>query len=78
MSDTIVTLALVAGFAGLITTHVATLFGLVRRGRPGRAAGAFIAPPLAPIWAIAGGMHVRGALWIACAALYITAFVIAR
>lgn len=77
MKDTVLTLALVAAFAGLITAHVATVFGLARTGHPGRAAGAFIAPPLAPYWALTSGMRVRGALWLGFAVLYAVALFVA-
>lgn len=76
--DMALTVGLVSAFAALVTIHVATLFGLAQRRRLGEAAGAFLFPPLAPYWALTGGMRARGVAWLASAALYLTALVMAR
>jgi hypothetical protein len=78
MNDTTVTMALVGAFALLVTLHVAACFGLWRRHRRARALGAFFFPPLAPYWAFTEGMRARALAWIASAALYATAFALAR
>lgn len=73
MSDSLVTIALVAAFAALVTAHAATIFGLLRARRLGRALGALVVPPLAPVWAFTGGMRGRAVVWVTSAALYVAA-----
>ncbi|APR86564.1 Hypothetical protein A7982_11913 [Minicystis rosea] len=73
MKDALVTLGLLLGFAGLVTVHVAILFGLLSRRRSGRALGALIVPPLAPYWAFTSDMRGRAVLWIVCAVVYVAA-----
>jgi hypothetical protein len=59
-------------FATLITVHVAIVFGLAQRHPRWRAAVAFFVPPLAPYWALRGGMVVLGGIWIGSVILYTT------
>jgi hypothetical protein len=77
-ADASVTIALVLSFALLVTTHVATLFALWRRGPARTALAATVVPPVAPIVALAWGLRVRPALWAASAAVYVTALLLAR
>ncbi len=76
--NAIVTMTLIGSFAALVTLHVAAVFGLARAKAYGRAAGALVLPPLAPIFAFTRGMRVRAALWGVFAAVYATALVMAR
>ncbi|MEZ4301638.1 MAG: hypothetical protein R3B70_42280 [Polyangiaceae bacterium] len=74
--DAALTLGLVATFALLVTVHVVTLFGLLRKRELLRALGATLVPPLAPVWAFGRGMRARAALWVLSAALYAVALVL--
>ena len=74
--DAALSVGLVATFALLVTAHVVTLFGLVRRRHWLPALGATLLPPLAPFWAYSRGMRARAALWVMSAALYGVALVI--
>ncbi len=73
-----VTIALVLSFAALLTVHVASVFGIAKKGGFGRAAGAFVFPPLAPVFAFTGGMRARAILWCLLAAAYLAALLMAR
>ncbi len=73
-----VTVGLLVAFASLVTVHVATLFGLLRAKRYRWALLGLAVPPLAPYGAFTLGMRARAALWIALAALYVGALVLAR
>ena len=59
-------------FATLVTVHLTIVFGLVQRHPRWHAAVAFLVPPLAPYWALRGGMVVRGGVWIGSVILYTT------
>ncbi len=73
-----VTIALLVTFAALVTVHVATLFGLLRRGRVAPAALGFVFPPIAPWLAFSRGMRARAILWAVTAVLYVVALLLAR
>jgi hypothetical protein len=70
MKDAILVLGLVLAFATLVTVHVAIVLGLLFRDPRWRAVAALIVPPLAPYWALRGGMVIRGAVWIGSVVLY--------
>ena len=76
--NTMVTLALFGSFAALLTAHVASVFGIAKKKAYAHAAGAFVVPPLAPIFAFSRGMHARAVLWCLFAAAYLAAFFLAR
>lgn len=78
MSDAALALGLVSAFAALVTVHVATLFGLLRRRHFAEALSAFVLPPLAPYWAFTQGMRARAVAWFASAGLYMVALLLAR
>lgn len=73
-----VTIALFASFAALITVHVASVFGIAKKRAYRHAAGAFVLPPLAPVFAFSRGMHVRAIMWCLFAVVYVAAFILAR
>ena len=73
-----VTLVLFGSFAALCTVHVAAVFGIAKQKSYGRAAGAFVFPPLAPVFAFTSGMRVRAITWCLFAAAYVAAFLMAR
>ncbi|HEX9295908.1 MAG TPA: hypothetical protein VF881_08730 [Polyangiaceae bacterium] len=70
MRDVLLVGGLVLAFATLVTVHVAIVFGLAKEQPRWRAAVAFFVPPLAPYWALRGGMKVRGGIWIGSVILY--------
>lgn len=70
MKDVLLVSGLVLAFATLVTVHVAIVLGLLFRDPRWRAIAAFFVPPLAPYWALRGGMIGRGAMWIASVVLY--------
>lgn len=76
MSDRIAIACAILGFALWFTVHVTVAFGLARRESVARGLLAFVAFPLAPIWAWKERMHVRFALWMVFAAIYICGFVL--
>jgi hypothetical protein len=76
--DAALTIGLVLTFATLVSVHVATLFGLARRRELTAALGALVVPPLAPYLAFTRGMRARAIGWVASAALYAVALVLAR
>lgn len=76
--DGIVTLALAVSFGGLLTFHVATVFGLFKKRAPGLAALSIAIPPVAVYGGFTHGMVVRAVGWLVFAALYGTAFFLAR
>jgi len=70
MKDWLLFSGLLVAFATLVTVHVAIVFGLAQKEPRWRAVAAFFVPPLAPYWAIRGGMTVRGGVWIGSVILY--------
>jgi hypothetical protein len=64
---------LVTAFAALVTTHVTLAVGLARRAPRWHALVALVVAPLAPWWGWRAHMRVRGALWVAAAAVYAAA-----
>ncbi len=72
-----VMIALVVGFAALVTTHVAVVYGIARSSGVRRAAVAALVPPFAPYAALREGMSLRAAVWMACAVLYVVALSLA-
>lgn len=70
MKDAILVSGWVLAFATLVTVHVAIVLGLAWRVPRWRALAALFVPPLAPYWALRGGMAVRGAIWIGSVVLY--------
>lgn len=78
MSDGALTIAVITTFAVLVTVHVATIFGLVKRRELLHAAGGLVFPPFAPYCAFVRGMRVRAVLWGVAASLYCVALLLAR
>lgn len=74
---TLLTVAVVVTFAVMVTVHVATVFGLLRRRRVGAALAALVLPPLAPWLAGRWGMRGRAIAWLVTAPLYVVALVLA-
>jgi hypothetical protein len=70
MKDAILIGGMVLMSATLVTVHVAIVLALAVRDPKWRALIALVVPPLAPYWAMRGGMVVRGGVWIGCAVLY--------
>jgi hypothetical protein len=75
--DAALTIGLAVAFATLLAAHVATLFGLARNRYIGATLVGLVLPPVAPFWAFIRGMRGRAILWIASAALYVVALVLA-
>jgi hypothetical protein len=73
VSDTLIIAFVVLTFAGLLTAHVAIVFGLAFREPRWRAAVAFVVPPLAPYWAFREHLRVRSILWGVAFVLYLIA-----
>jgi len=69
----VVFFVLVLAFGALLTAHVTLAVGLVRRAPRWRALVALVVAPLAPWWGWQAHMRVRGALWVAAAAVYAAA-----
>jgi hypothetical protein len=76
MKDVVLIVGLVLASATLVTVHVAIVLGLAGRDPRWRALVAFVVPPLAPYWALRGGMVKRGSLWIGSVVLYSALLVI--
>jgi hypothetical protein len=78
MRDIVVLAAVVLGFAALMTAHVVTVAGMVRR-RSGfwRCLAACFVPVLAPYWAWQERMRVRSGIWVASLLVYVVALVAA-
>lgn len=72
-AELVLVVVLVVAFGVLVTVHVALAFGLLRRRPRWRGLVALFVVPLAPIWGWRERMRVRGALWIAAAAVYAVA-----
>ena len=72
MKDALVLGGLLLAFALLMTMHMAIVFGLAQRSPRWRALAALFVPPLAPYWALRGGMMVRASVWIGSLVLYAT------
>jgi hypothetical protein len=72
MRDALLVGGLLLAFATLVTVHVAIVFGLWQRYPRWHAAVALVVPPLAPYWALRGGMVLRGGIWIGSVILYTT------
>jgi hypothetical protein len=72
MRDVLLVGGLLVAFATLVTVHVTIVFGLSQRDPRWHAAIALFVPPLAPYWALRGGMVVRGGIWIGSVILYTT------
>ena len=72
----VVFIVLVAAFAALLTAHVTLAVGLIRRAPRWHALVAFIVAPLAPWWGWQAHMRIRGALWVAAAAVYAVALTV--
>ena len=73
MKDAVLIGGLLLAFATLVTVHVAIVFCTCSAtSTMARAPSAFFVPPLAPYWALRGGMVLRGALWIGSVILYTT------
>jgi hypothetical protein len=69
--DDLLAAALVLAFAVLVTAHVAIVAGLLGEKPRARAIVALVVAPLAPYWALRGGMRVRGGIWVVSAVGYV-------
>jgi len=74
MRDIVVLVGLLLAFATLVTVHIAIVFGLAFQKPRWRALVALVVPPLAPYWAMTGGMRVRGGIWMASVLLYVLSY----
>lgn len=74
---TLLTVAVVVTFAMMVTFHVATVYGLLRKRRVRAALAALVVPPLAPWLARRWGMRGRAIGWLMTAPLYVVALVLA-
>jgi hypothetical protein len=74
MRDAVVLAGLLLAFATLVTVHVAIVFGLAFKQPRWRALAALVVPPLAPYWALTGGMRVRAGIWLASVLLYVLSY----
>jgi hypothetical protein len=72
-----VVLALVVAFATLVTVHLSLVAALARTRPWWQALIALVIVPLAPVWGHRARLHVRTALWVTTAALYLAARVLA-
>ncbi len=72
MRDALLFGGLVVAFAALCTVHIAIVWSLAMHHPRWRALVALVVPPLAPYWALRGGMVVRGGIWIGSVILYTT------
>ncbi len=70
MRDEAIVAALVVAFAGLVTSHVALVYGFLWRPPRWRAPLALVVAPLAPYWGYRCGMRRRAILWLSCAVTY--------
>ena len=77
MSDVVVLALVVLSFAVLATAHVTITFGVGSRDGWRRALLAFFVFPLAPWLALRHRMRVRAVAWLAAAAVYLVARVLA-
>jgi hypothetical protein len=77
MSDRAVVVALIVSFAALVTAHLTIAVGLLRRAPRWRSPVAFLVAPLAPYWAFAERMRIRGVVWLLSAAVYAVALLLA-
>jgi hypothetical protein len=78
VSDVVALSLTVVGFAALATAHVAIVFALVSRTPRWHAVVAFFLPPAAPLYAFRARIHVRAALWIVGAAVYLVGLFFVR
>jgi hypothetical protein len=76
-AHTIITAAVLIGFAALVTAHVAIVYGLLGARRLGLAVATLVVPPLAPWVAVRDGMSVRAAVWLGAAVIYAVGLVFA-
>ena len=75
--DFVVLIALVLGFAVLVTTHVALAVGLFSRTPRWKGPLALLVPPLAPYWGMEAGMKRRAAVWVIALCIYALARILA-
>ena len=79
VKDIIIVVALVLGFATLITVHVAIAGRLALRERPRwRGLVALLVPPLAVLWAVRAGWRWAAAVWLISVLVYVVALVAAQ
>jgi hypothetical protein len=75
--DEAVVIVLVLAFATLATAHVTIVAGLLARPPRWRGLAALVVAPLAPYWAWQP-MRSRAVVWLAAAAVYVLALLLAR
>jgi len=69
--------AVVLSFAALTTAHLTLVAGLAGRSPRWRAAVAAVVAPLAPYWGFRSKMGARAGIWVASAAVYAVARILA-
>jgi hypothetical protein len=77
VSDLVVVIVVVVGFASLVTAHVTLVVGLLGRPPRTRALFALFVPPLALYWGVRERMYVRAVVWLVAACAYGVALVLA-
>ncbi len=78
MKDTLVLGLLLASFATFVTSHVAISARLLlQREARWRGALAFVAAPLAPLWAFRRGWRVSASIWVGAVFVYAIALIAA-
>jgi hypothetical protein len=70
MRDEVIVAALVVAFAGLVTSHVALVYGFLWRPPRWRAPLTLLVVPLAPYWGYRCGMRRRAIVWVSCVLAY--------
>ena len=77
MRDVLIVIALSASLALLVTSYIATLYGLLVRGHWRKAISGIVMPPLAAHWAFETRMPVRGMAMLLGGVGYFVASVLA-
>jgi hypothetical protein len=78
-ADLVLSIALVASFAALITSHCALAFGLIARRTVQREGWLLLLPVtawLAPYWGYRAGLRVRTAIWTVSLVVYVVSLAI--
>jgi hypothetical protein len=70
MRDEAIVAGLVVAFAGLVTSHIALVYGFLWRPPRWRAPVTLLVVPLAPYWGYRCGMRRRAIAWVSCAMTY--------
>lgn len=78
MTDALVLIVLLIAFATFLTTHVAIAVRLLlRKEDRWRDRLAWLAPPLAPLWAFRRGWRISAVIWVVSLVVYVIALIVA-